>query len=178
MSQKNIAPQTYCFHCFPWFFALLLPILSGAWHLHQVRAQPYCMMKQSQFVYSQSSNHTLVNTCTLIFKFDSNPLSTGAAKVYAFWIVVNYREAYNMFATNGILFNHESPRRGTPSLIILDVSNLQLIFFSLFWLDQVSKSSLSSTKWMWFFNSGETFVTRKISRAVAKIHLGLQDKVS
>lgn len=59
----------------------------------------------------------------------------GAAKVYAFWIVVNYREAYNMFATNGILFNHESPRRG------------------------------------------ETFVTRKITRAVAKIHLGLQDKL-
>lgn len=59
----------------------------------------------------------------------------GAAKVYAFWIVVNYREAYNMFATNGILFNHESPRRG------------------------------------------ETFVTRKITRAVAKIHLGLQDEL-
>ena len=37
---------------------------------------------------------------------------TGAAKVYAYWIVVNYREAYNMFACNGILFNHESPRRG------------------------------------------------------------------
>lgn len=59
----------------------------------------------------------------------------GAAKVYAFWIVVNYREAYNMFATNGILFNHESPRRG------------------------------------------ETFVTRKITRAVAKIHLGLQNEL-
>lgn len=59
----------------------------------------------------------------------------GAAKVYAYWIVVNYREAYNMFACNGILFNHESPRRG------------------------------------------ETFVTRKITRAVAKIHLGLQDEL-
>jgi GDPmannose 4,6-dehydratase len=56
----------------------------------------------------------------------------GVAKQYAYWIVVNYREAYNMHATNGILFNHESPRRGP------------------------------------------TFVTRKISRAVAKIHLGLQ----
>jgi GDPmannose 4,6-dehydratase len=56
----------------------------------------------------------------------------GVAKQYAYWIVVNYREAYNMFATNGILFNHESPRRGP------------------------------------------TFVTRKISRAVAKIKLGLQ----
>ena len=41
--------------------------------------------------------------------------------MYAFWIVVNYREAYNMFATNGILFNHESPRRGT------DISNNYII---------------------------------------------------
>ncbi|XP_053402372.1 GDP-mannose 4,6 dehydratase-like isoform X2 [Mercenaria mercenaria] len=56
----------------------------------------------------------------------------GVAKVYAYWIVINYREAYNMFACNGILFNHESPRRG------------------------------------------ETFVTRKITRAVAKITLGQQ----
>src|SRR5437868_6925858 len=59
----------------------------------------------------------------------------AAAKLYAYWIVVNYREAYNMFACNGILFNHESPLRG------------------------------------------ETFVTRKITRAVAKIALGMQDKL-
>ncbi|KAI6220832.1 GDP-D-mannose dehydratase [Aphelenchoides fujianensis] len=57
----------------------------------------------------------------------------AVAKLYAYWIVVNYREAYEMFACNGILFNHESPRRG------------------------------------------ETFVTRKISRAVAKISLGQQE---
>ena len=57
----------------------------------------------------------------------------GVAKIYGFWITKNYREAYNMFACNGILFNHESPRRG------------------------------------------ETFVTRKITRAVAKIALGLQN---
>src|SRR6478735_3582305 len=57
----------------------------------------------------------------------------AVAKMYAYWITVNYREAYNMFACNGILFNHESPLRG------------------------------------------ETFVTRKITRAVAKIALGLQD---
>jgi GDPmannose 4,6-dehydratase len=57
------------------------------------------------------------------------------AKLYAYWITVNYREAYNLFACNGILFNHESPIRG------------------------------------------ETFVTRKITRAVAKIALGLQDKL-
>src|SRR5881394_1973286 len=59
----------------------------------------------------------------------------GCAKVYAYWITVNYREAYGLFACNGILFNHESPRRG------------------------------------------ETFVTRKITRAVAQIKAGLQDKL-
>ena len=59
----------------------------------------------------------------------------GAAKLYAYWITVNYREAYGYHASNGILFNHESPLRG------------------------------------------ETFVTRKITRAVAAIELGIQDKV-
>ena len=59
----------------------------------------------------------------------------AVAKMYAFWITVNYREAYGMFAVNGILFNHESPLRG------------------------------------------ETFVTRKITRGVAKIALGMQDKI-
>jgi len=59
----------------------------------------------------------------------------GVAKMYAYWITVNYREAYNMFACNGILFNHESPVRG------------------------------------------ETFVTRKITRAASKIALGLQEKL-
>ncbi|MGD1841219.1 MAG: GDP-mannose 4,6-dehydratase [Thermonemataceae bacterium] len=59
----------------------------------------------------------------------------AVAKLYAYWITVNYREAYNMYACNGILFNHESPLRG------------------------------------------ETFVTRKITRAVARIALGLQEKV-
>jgi len=59
----------------------------------------------------------------------------AAAKLYAYWITVNYREAYNMFACNGILFNHESPRRG------------------------------------------ETFVTRKITRAVAAIHHKLQKTI-
>jgi GDPmannose 4,6-dehydratase len=58
----------------------------------------------------------------------------GAAKLYAYWITVNYREAYGLFACNGILFNHESPVRG------------------------------------------ETFVTRKISRELARIKLGLQDR--
>ena len=59
----------------------------------------------------------------------------ACAKVYSYWITVNYRESYNIFACNGILFNHESPRRG------------------------------------------ETFVTRKITRAATRIKLGLQDKL-
>ena len=59
----------------------------------------------------------------------------GAAKLYAYWITVNYREAYSIHASNGILFNHESPTRG------------------------------------------ETFVTRKITRAVAAIEMGLQSKL-
>src|SRR6058998_2515016 len=59
----------------------------------------------------------------------------GAAKAYAYWITVNYREAYHLFACNGILFNHESPRRG------------------------------------------ETFVSRKITRAAARIKLGLDQEL-
>jgi GDPmannose 4,6-dehydratase len=59
----------------------------------------------------------------------------GCAKVYAYWTTVNYREAYSLYAVNGILFNHESPRRG------------------------------------------ETFVTRKVTRAVARIKAGLQDRL-
>jgi len=59
----------------------------------------------------------------------------GAAKVYSYWITRNYREAYGMFAVNGILFNHESPRRG------------------------------------------ETFVTRKVTRAATRIKEGLQEKL-
>lgn len=59
----------------------------------------------------------------------------GAAKLYSYWITVNYRESYNLFAANGILFNHESPRRG------------------------------------------ETFVTRKITRAVSEIKLGMKEKL-
>ena len=59
----------------------------------------------------------------------------GVAKLYGFWIIKNYREAYNLFSVNGFLFNHESPRRG------------------------------------------ETFVTRKITRAAARIKYGIQEKV-
>ncbi len=60
----------------------------------------------------------------------------GVAKLYSYWIIINYREAYNLFASNGILFNHESPRRGG------------------------------------------TFVTRKITRAAARIKFGIQDMVT
>jgi GDPmannose 4,6-dehydratase len=63
----------------------------------------------------------------------TSPSPYGVAKLYGFWAAVNYREAYGLFACNGILFNHESPRRG------------------------------------------ETFVTRKITRAVARIAAGLQE---
>src|SRR5205814_5374775 len=59
----------------------------------------------------------------------------AAAKLYAYWITVNYREAYGIFACNGILFNHESPLRG------------------------------------------ETFVTRKVTRGLARIKLGVQDRL-
>jgi GDPmannose 4,6-dehydratase len=60
----------------------------------------------------------------------------GVAKLYGYWIIINYREAYGLYACNGILFNHESPRRG------------------------------------------ETFVTRKITLAAARIKLGLQEKLT
>src|SRR6202035_3207977 len=72
-------------------------------------------------------------------QFESTPFYPrspyGVAKLYAHWITVNYRESYGIFACNGILFNHESPRRG------------------------------------------ETFVTRKITRALTRIKVGLQDKL-
>ena len=52
--------------------------------------------------------------CNILFEISASiPPYTGAAKLYAYWIVINYREAYGIFACNGLLFNHESPRRGT-----------------------------------------------------------------
>lgn len=66
-------------------------------------------------------------------KIKKSYIFSACAKLYAYWIVTNYREAYNMYACNGILFNHESPRRG------------------------------------------ENFVTRKITRSVAKIAIGSLD---
>jgi len=95
-------------------------------------------LTQKTKIYQASSSelYGLVQTVPQNEKTPFYPRSPYAvAKLYGYWIIVNYREAYNMFAVNGILFNHESPLRG------------------------------------------ETFVTRKITRGVAKIALGLQQKI-
>lgn len=93
-------------------------------------------MEQKTKIYQASTSelYGLVQEVPQTEKTPFYPRSPyAAAKLYAYWITVNYREAYKIYACNGILFNHESPRRG------------------------------------------ETFVTRKITRAAAKIALGLQD---
>jgi GDPmannose 4,6-dehydratase len=95
------------------------------------------MTKKTRFY--QASTSELYGLAQAVPQSETTPFYPrspyAVAKLYAYWITVNYREAYKMFATNGILFNHESPLRG------------------------------------------ETFVTRKITRAVAKIALGLQEKL-
>jgi GDPmannose 4,6-dehydratase len=89
--------------------------------------------------FYQASTSELYGNAKEIPQNETTPFAPrspyAAAKLYAYWITVNYREAYGMFACNGILFNHESPVRG------------------------------------------ETFVTRKVTRAVAAIHAGQQDKL-
>jgi len=93
------------------------------------------MEKQTRFY--QASTSELYGKVRAVPQSETTPFHPrspyGVAKLYAYWITVNYRESYGMHASNGILFNHESPRRG------------------------------------------EGFVTRKITRAVAAIHLGRQD---
>jgi len=91
--------------------------------------------KKSRFYQASTSElYGLVQEVPQSEKTPFHPRSPyGVAKLYGYWITVNYREAYGMYAANGILFNHESPVRG------------------------------------------ETFVTRKITRALARIHLGLQE---
>ncbi len=93
--------------------------------------------KQTRFYQASTSElYGLVQQVPQTEKTPFYPRSPYAvAKLYAYWITVNYREAYGIYACNGILFNHESPLRG------------------------------------------ETFVTRKITRALARIKLGLQDKL-
>jgi GDPmannose 4,6-dehydratase len=95
------------------------------------------MEKKARFYQASTSElYGLVQQIPQTEKTPFYPRSPYAvAKLYAYWITVNYREAYGMYACNGILFNHESPRRG------------------------------------------ETFVTRKITRALARIKLGLQEKL-
>ena len=89
--------------------------------------------------FYQASTSELYGNSDIIPQNEHTPFSPrspyAAAKLYAYWITINYRLAYNIYACNGILFNHESPIRG------------------------------------------ETFVTRKITRAVAAIKLGLQEKL-
>ncbi|MDR2781521.1 MAG: GDP-mannose 4,6-dehydratase [Holosporaceae bacterium] len=95
------------------------------------------MEKKTKFYQASTSElYGLVQETPQNEKTPFYPRSPYAcAKLYSYWITFNYREAYNMFAVNGILFNHESPRRG------------------------------------------ETFVTRKITRAAARIKLGLEEKL-
>ena len=93
-----------------------------------------------QTKFYQASSSELYGKAQQIPQNESTPFYPrspyGVAKLYAYWIIVNYREAYNIFASNGILFNHESPRRG------------------------------------------ETFVSRKITRAVTRIAYGIQNNLT
>jgi len=106
--------------------------------LRVLEAVNNCGLAQTTKVY-QASTSELYGKVQEIPQKETTPFYPrspyAAAKIYGYWITVNYRESYDMFACNGILFNHESPRRG------------------------------------------ETFVTRKITRAVARIKLGLQNRL-
>ncbi|HRP57660.1 GDP-mannose 4,6-dehydratase [Agriterribacter sp.] len=110
----------------------------GLGALRILEAVRFLGLSQKTRVY-QASTSELYGLVQAVPQSETTPFYPrspyAVAKLYAYWITVNYREAYNIFATNGILFNHESPLRG------------------------------------------ETFVTRKITRGVAKIALGMQDKI-
>lgn len=110
----------------------------GVGTLRILEAMRICNLTEKTRFYQASTSelYGLVQEVPQSEKTPFYPRSPyAAAKLYAYWITVNYREAYNMYACNGILFNHESPIRG------------------------------------------ETFVTRKITRAASRIALGLQDKL-
>jgi GDPmannose 4,6-dehydratase len=110
----------------------------GIGTLRLLEAIRICGLQEKTRIYQASTSelYGLVQEVPQSEKTPFYPRSPYAvAKMYAYWITVNYREAYNLYACNGILFNHESPIRG------------------------------------------ETFVTRKITRAASKIALGLQDKM-
>jgi GDPmannose 4,6-dehydratase len=110
----------------------------GIGTLRILEALRICNLEQKTKVY-QASTSELYGLVQAVPQSETTPFYPrspyAVAKLYAYWITVNYREAYNIFACNGILFNHESPLRG------------------------------------------ETFVTRKITRAASKIVLGMQDKL-
>lgn len=110
----------------------------GIGTLRILEAIRICGLVSKTKIY-QASTSELYGLVQAVPQSESTPFYPrspyAVAKLYAYWITVNYREAYNMFACNGILFNHESPVRG------------------------------------------ETFVTRKITRAASKIVLGMQDKL-
>jgi GDPmannose 4,6-dehydratase len=110
----------------------------GIGTLRILEALRICGLEKKTKVY-QASTSELYGLVQAVPQSETTPFYPrspyAVAKLYAYWITVNYREAYNMFACNGILFNHESPIRG------------------------------------------ETFVTRKITRAASKIVLGMQDKL-
>jgi GDPmannose 4,6-dehydratase len=110
----------------------------GIGTLRILEALRICNLTEKTKVY-QASTSELYGLVQAVPQSETTPFYPrspyAVAKMYAYWITVNYREAYGMFACNGILFNHESPIRG------------------------------------------ETFVTRKITRAAAKIVLGMQDKL-
>jgi GDPmannose 4,6-dehydratase len=110
----------------------------GIGTLRILEALRICGLTEKTKVY-QASTSELYGLVQAVPQSETTPFYPrspyAVAKMYAYWITVNYREAYNMFACNGILFNHESPLRG------------------------------------------ETFVTRKITRAASKIVLGMQEKL-
>ncbi len=110
----------------------------GIGTLRILEALRICGLTHKTRVY-QASTSELYGLVQAVPQSETTPFYPrspyAVAKLYAYWITVNYREAYGMYACNGILFNHESPIRG------------------------------------------ETFVTRKITRAAAKIVLGMQDKL-
>ena len=130
----NLAAQSFV--ATSWDQPLLTAQVTGLGAINMLEA---VRMVNPQIRFYQASSSEMFGKVQVEAQNESTPFHPrspyAVAKVYAFWQTVNYREAYGLFACNGILFNHESPRRG------------------------------------------ETFVTRKITRAATRIKLGLQDKV-
>ncbi len=108
----------------------------------------------------------------------------GAAKMYAYWMTVNYREGYGMHASNGILFNHESPRRGetfvtrkiTRAAAAIKLGKQKELYLGNLDSKRDWGYAPEYVEAMWLM-LGETFVTRKITRAAAAIKLGKQKEL-